>query len=164
MKNIILIGMPASGKSTIGSLLSNEINFEFYDADKYLEECENREISDIFSEDGEDYFRELETKYLEELSKKDGIIISTGGGAVKKEKNMEIVKKNGIVIFLNRKLENIAKENHEARPLLKNLDNLRKLYDERIKLYHKYSDIVVENDDNMEVIINRIVMALKGKI
>ena len=96
--------------------------------------------------------------------KKNGIIISTGGGAVKKEKNMEIVKKNGIVIFLNRNLESIAKENHEARPLLKNLDNLKNLYNERIKLYHKYSDIIVENDDDMEVIINRIVMALKGKI
>lgn len=164
MKNIILIGMPACGKSIIGSLLSNEIDFEFYDADKYLEESENREISDIFSEDGEDYFRELETKYLEELSKKEGIIISTGGGAVKKEKNMEIVKGNGIVIFLNRKLENIAKENHKNRPLLKNLDNLKKLYDERIKLYHKYSDIIIENDDDISVVVNRIVTTLKGKI
>ena len=164
MKNIILIGMPACGKSIIGSLLSNEIDFEFYDADKYLEESENREISDIFSEDGEDYFRELETKYLEELSKKEGIIISTGGGAVKKEKNMEIVKGNGIVVFLNRKLENIAKENHKNRPLLKNLDNLKKLYDERIKLYHKYSDIIIENDDDISVVVNRIVTTLKGKI
>ncbi|AMD95568.1 shikimate kinase [Leptotrichia sp. oral taxon 847] len=164
MKNIILIGMPACGKSIIGSLLSNEIDFEFYDADKYLEESENREISDIFSEDGEDYFRELETKYLEELSKKEGVIISTGGGAVKKEKNMEIVKGNGIVIFLNRKLENIAKENHKNRPLLKNLDNLKKLYDERIKLYHKYSDIIIENDDDISVVVNRIVTTLKGKI
>ena len=164
MKNIILIGMPACGKSIIGSLLSYEIDFEFYDADKYLEESENREISDIFSEDGEDYFRELETKYLEELSKKEGIIISTGGGAVKKEKNMEIVKGNGIVIFLNRKLENIAKENHKNRPLLKNLDNLKKLYDERIKLYHKYSDIIIENDDDISVVVNRIVTTLKGKI
>ena len=95
MKNIVLIGMPACGKSTIGYWLSKKINFPVLDADKYLEEKENRLISDIFSKEGEEYFRELETKYLKELSEKEGLIISTGGGAVKKKENIDILKKIG---------------------------------------------------------------------
>ena len=120
-RNIVLIGMPASGKSTIGKLLSKKINYEYYDVDKYLERKENVKISTLFSEKGEEYFRNLETKYLRELSQKNGIIISTGGGAVKREENMEILKEKGIVVFLSRKIEDIAKENHEARPLLKDI-------------------------------------------
>lgn len=164
MKNIVLIGMPACGKSTIGYWLSQKINYPFIDADKYLEEKENRIISDIFSKEGEAYFRELETKYLRELSKKQGIIISTGGGAVKKKENIDILKQNGIIIFLNRTIEDISKENHENRPLLQNIENLWKLYDERIKLYKKYADITIKNDDDIDVIVERIVSTLKGKI
>ena len=164
MKNIVLIGMPACGKSTIGYWLSKKINFPVIDADKYLEEKENRVISDIFSNEGEEYFRELETKYLKELSEKEGIIISTGGGAVKKKENIDILKQNGIVIFLNRGIADISKENHENRPLLQDIDNIQKLYDERIDLYRKYADIIIKNNDDMDVIVNRIITALKGKI
>ena len=70
MKNIVLIGMPACGKSTIGYWLSQKTNYPFFDADKHLEEKENRIISDIFSNEGEEYFRDLETKYLKELSER----------------------------------------------------------------------------------------------
>ena len=118
MKNIVLIGMPACGKSTIGYWLSKKIDYPLFDADKYLEEKENKIISDIFSNEGEEHFRELETKYLAELSEKEGIIISTGGGAVKKKENIDILKRNGIVVFLNREIADIYKENHENRPLL----------------------------------------------
>ena len=164
MKNIVLIGMPACGKSTIGYQLSKKIDYPLFDADKYLEEKENRVISDIFSNEGEEYFRELETKYLKELSEKNGIIISTGGGAVKKKENIDILKKNGIVVFLNREIADIYKENHEKRPLLKDINNIQKLYDERIDLYRKYADIIVKNNDEMDVIVDRIITALKGKL
>ena len=140
MRNIVLIGMPASGKSTIGKMLADEIEYKYFDADHHLEKQENRKISDIFAEDGEDYFRELETKYLEELS-----------------------KKSGIVIFLNRKIEDIAKENHKNRPLLQDINNLQKLYCERIDLYNKYADIVVENDDTLENVVKKIIKELKNK-
>ena len=155
-RNIVLIGMPASGKSTIGKLLAKKMNYEYYDADRYLERKENVKISTLFSEKGEEYFRNLETKYLKELSQKNGIIISTGGGAVKREKNMRILGKKGIIVFLNRKIEDIAKENHEARPLLQNIDNIYKLYDERIELYNRYSDIIVENDGTLKEVTDRI--------
>ena len=155
-RNIVLIGMPASGKSTIGKLLAKKMNYEYYDVDRYLERKENVKISTLFSEKGEEYFRNLETKYLKELSQKNGIIISTGGGAVKREKNMRILGKKGIIVFLNRKIEDIAKENHEARPLLQNIDNIYKLYDERIELYNRYSDIIVENDRTLKEVTDRI--------
>ena len=164
MKNIVLIGMPACGKSTIGYQLSKKIDYPLFDADKYLEEKENRVISDIFSNEGEEYFRELETKYLKELSEKNGIIISTGGGAVKKKENIDILKKNGIVVFLNREIADIYKENHEKRPLLKDINNIQKLYDERIDLYRKYADIIIKNNDEIDVIVDRIITALKGKL
>ena len=164
MKNIVLIGMPGCGKSTIGYRMSQKINYSFFDADKYLEEKENRIISDIFSKEGEEYFRKLETKYLKDLSKKEQIIISTGGGAVKKKENIDILKQNGIIIFLDRTIEDISKENHENRPLLQNIENLGKLYDERINLYRKYADIIIKNDDDMDVVTERIITALKGKL
>ncbi len=164
MKNIVLIGMPACGKSTIGYWLSQKIGYPLLDTDKYLEEKENRIISDIFSNEGEEYFRELETKYLKELSEKNGIIISTGGGAVKKKENIDILKKNGIVIFLNREINDISKENHKHRPLLQDINNIQKLYDERIDLYKKYSDIIIKNNDDMSIIVDRIITALKGKL
>ena len=164
MKNIVLIGMPACGKSTIGYWLSKKINYPFVDVDRYLEEKENRIISDIFSNEGEEYFRELETKYLKELSEKEGIIISTGGGAVKNKENIDILKENGIIVFLNRTIDDISRENHRNRPLLQNPDNIRKLYDERIKLYRRYADIIIKNDDSIDVIVERIITSLKGKI
>lgn len=163
MKNIVLIGMPASGKSTIGKMLADKIKHEYYDADNYLEKRENREISDIFAKDGEDYFRNLETKYLDELSQKENVIISTGGGAVKRKENIDLLKKKGIVIFLNRKIEDIAKENHKNRPLLQDINNLQKLYFERIDLYNRYADIVVENDDTLENVVKKIIKELENK-
>ncbi len=156
MKNIILIGMPASGKSTVGKFLSKKNGYDYYDADKYLENMENIRISDIFKEKGEEHFRTLETKYLRELSEKEGIIISTGGGAVKKKENMDILRENGIVVFLNRSIEDIAKENHEHRPLLQDIGNIKKLYEERIKLYNMYADIVVENVGTLEEVVEKV--------
>ena len=164
MKNIVLIGMPACGKSTIGYQLSKKIDYPLFDADKYLEEKENKIISDIFSNEGEEHFRELETKYLAELSEKEGIIISTGGGAVKKKENIDILKRNGIVVFLNREIADIYKENHENRPLLQDINNIQKLYDERIDLYRKYADIIIKNNDDMDIIVDRIITALSGKL
>ncbi|MDO5089064.1 MAG: shikimate kinase [Leptotrichiaceae bacterium] len=161
MKNIVLIGMPASGKSTIGKMLAKKIKYEHYDVDRYLEMKENKRISTIFSEEGEKYFRDLETKYIKELSQKNGVVISTGGGAVKKNKNMEEMKKNGVIIFLSRKVEDIAKENHKYRPLLQNTENIRKLYEERIELYNMYADITVENNNTLRKITDRIAEILK---
>ena len=163
MKNIILIGMPASGKTTIGKLLAKKIKYEHYDADRYLEKKEKTRVTNIFSERGEEHFRNLEEKYLKELSEKKGIIISTGGGAVKRKENMDELKKNGIIIFLSRKIEDIAKENHKYRPLLQKTENINKIYAERIDLYNKYADIIVENDDTLYKVTDKIAEILKER-
>ena len=163
MKNIILIGMPASGKTTIGKLLAKKIKYKHYDADRYLEEKEKTRVTNIFSERGEEHFRNLEEKYLKELSEKKGIIISTGGGALKKKENMDELKKNGIIIFLSRKIEDIAKENHKYRPLLQKTENISKIYAERIDLYNKYADIIVENDDTLYKVTDKIAEILKER-
>ena len=102
MKNIILIGMPASGKTTISELLAEKLDMYWYDVDVYLEEKEGKLIKEIFSLHGEDHFRELEEKYTKELANKENIIISTGGGVIKRESNIENLKKNGVIIFIDR--------------------------------------------------------------
>ena len=157
MKNIVLIGMPASGKTTISELLAEKLEMEKYDVDVYLEEKEGRLIKDIFSEFGEEHFRDLEEKYTNELSEKNGIIISTGGGVVKRKKNIENLKKNGIVIFLDREPEEIAKEDHTLRPLLQDIANIEKLYGERYHLYEGYSDYIVKNNSSLEQVVETII-------
>ena len=83
---------------------------------------------------------------------------------LKKKENIDILKKNGIIIFLNREINDISKENHKHRPLLQDINNIQKLYDERIDLYKKYSDIIIKNNDDMSIIVDRIITALKGKL
>lgn len=161
MKNIVLIGMPASGKTTISELLAEKLGMEKYDVDVYLEEKEEKLIKDIFSEFGEEYFRDLEEKYTHELSEKKGIIISTGGGVIKREKNIENLKKNGIVIFLDREPEEIAKEDHTLRPLLQDIANIEKLYGERYNLYKDYADYTVKNNSSLEQVIETIIKIIK---
>ena len=128
-----------------------------------MEEKEKTRVTNIFSERGEEHFRNLEEKYLKELSEKKGIIISTGGGAVKRKENMDELKKNGIIIFLSRKIEDIAKENHKYRPLLQKTENISKIYAERIDLYNKYADIIVENDDTLYKVTDKIAEILKER-
>jgi Shikimate kinase len=118
-KNIVLIGMPGCGKTTIGKELSNMLNLEFCDIDEYIVTTQGKQISEIF-ENGEEHFREIETKAVEEVSKTFPKIVSTGGGAVKRVKNIEILRENGIIIFINRPIENIASDvDIKSRPLLK---------------------------------------------
>ena len=161
MKNIVLIGMPASGKTTISELLAEKLEMEKYDSDVYLEEMEGRQIKDIFSEFGEEYFRDLEEKYTNELSEKNSIIISTGGGVIKRKKNIENLKKNGIVIFLDRDPSEIAKEDHTLRPLLQDTANIEKLYGERYHLYKGYADYIVKNNSSLDQVIETIIKIIK---
>ena len=163
MKNIILIGMPASGKTTISELLAEKLDMYWYDVDVYLEEKEGKLIKEIFSLHGEDHFRELEEKYTKELANKENIIISTGGGVIKRESNIENLKKNGVIIFIDRDVEEISKEDHSDRPLLQDIKNIEKLYDERFHLYNKYADYVIKNNDSLEIAVKTII-DLWGKV
>lgn len=146
MKNIVLIGMPGCGKSTFGKRLAKKMGRSFYDADTVLEEREARTIKDFFAE-SEDAFRAAETRTLAYLAELEGVVIATGGGAVKRAENMELMKRKGVVFFLDRKPEQILGNiEGDARPLLAaDKKRIFKLYEERIDLYRKYADKIITN-------------------
>ncbi len=156
-KNIVLIGMPGSGKTTVGELLSELLNLELYDVDQFLEKMEDKSIAEIF-ESGEKYFRDIETKAIETIISKNNIIISTGGGTIKSYHNMEMLKKNGLIIFINRPLMDIIEDvDIENRPLLKNgKEKMYELYHERYNLYKKYCDYEIINDKDISLVIDQI--------
>lgn len=127
-----------SGKSTVGKLLADKTSRDFVDVDKLIEEREKMKIKDIFEKKGELYFRELEKKYLQELLNTQNLVVSTGGGLGADAENMNQMKKNGIVIWLDLNLNTILEriKNDENRPLLNQpLDKIKKLFDERKKVY-----------------------------
>ncbi len=149
--NVVLIGMPGSGKTTIGKRLSQELNLEFVDIDAEIEKKYGK-ISEIFSEHGEECFRKIESEVVKEFSLKTGVVISTGGGVVLNSKNMDRLAHNGKIYFINRDLQKLAKDN---RPLSNSL-GLENIYNNRINLYKKYNDLMVDNNGNLTNAINLI--------
>lgn len=148
-KNIVLIGMPGCGKTTIGKVIAKELSMKFYDMDDYIEKKTNQKISELF-EKGEEYFRDIESSVCEELAKKESSIISTGGGVIKRKENIDFLKKNGVIIFIDRPVDNIIGDvDISRRPLLKEgKEKVLKLYEERYSLYKTHADkIVINNSD-----------------
>ena len=156
-KSITLIGLPGCGKTTVGNLLSHKLKYKFIDMDYYIEEKQGKTIIELFK-NGEDYFRNIETETCRELGEKERTIISSGGGVIKKAINIEYLKKNSIVVFIDRPVENILGDIEvEKRPLLANgKEVLYKLYDERYDLYKEYCDYRVENTGSLEEVVNKI--------
>ena len=146
-KNIVLIGMPGCGKTTLGKILNKELSMEFYDMDNYIERKTDKKISELF-EKGENYFRDIESLACEELSKNKNVIISTGGGVIKRKENIDFLKENGIVIFIDRSVDDIIGDvDISKRPLLKEgKEKVLKLYEERYLLYKNYADEIVVNN------------------
>lgn len=155
---IYLIGMPGSGKSTVGKKLANKINYQYIDMDEYIENKLNKKIPLIFSEDGEAYFRLKEKEVLNDFLLLDNVIISTGGGVIKDKSNKDLM--NGKIIFIDVDLsilENRLK-NDNTRPLLK-VKTVKELYDERIDNYNYFYNLRVENikiDDCVNDIIKEL--------
>lgn len=154
MKNIVLIGMPGSGKSTFGRRLARELGLAFYDADDVLEAREARSIKSFFAE-SEAAFRAAETRTLKYLATLDGAVIATGGGAVKRGQNMQLLKQSGVVVFIDRPPQKILDcIEGDARPLLAaDKQRIFTLYDERIDLYRQYADYVVDNNQSKESVL-----------
>ena len=156
--NIILVGMPGCGKTTIGQMIAKRLDYDFCDLDEYIVEKENMSIDKMF-EKGEDYFRDIESSGVRDIIKMKETVISTGGGVIKRHENIEILQKNGFIIFIDRPIENIISDvDTDSRPLLKEgKDRLYKLLDERYDLYQECCNIEVINDCELDVLIDKIV-------
>jgi shikimate kinase len=157
-KNIVFIGTPGCGKTTIGKIVAKRLLLPFCDVDEYIERTEGKSIKDIFI-NGEVYFRKIESAAIKEISKTCSLVISTGGGAIKIPENMEVLRNNSIIIFLNRPVENIVADIAvSARPLLADgPSKVYELYRERYPLYKKYCDYEIHNDKSISVVVDELV-------
>ena len=156
MENIILIGMPGCGKSTIGRKLADALGKEFVDADQALEAHFRRPITDIIPQDGEPAFRAMETEILSMLGKRSGLVIATGGGCVTQERNYPLLHQNGTILWLKRDLEKLPTH---GRPLSQK-NKLADLYQVRQPLYEAFADVVIDNDGDASHTIQQILEAL----
>ena len=143
-QNIILTGMPGSGKSTVGKLIDID-GFKFIDTDTEIEKRCGCTIKDLITTKGEEYFRNLESEVIGDISAKNSQIISTGGGAVLREENVRLLKQNGKLFFIDAKFDRLCAS--ETRPLSNTQEKLAKLYDARINIYKNTADIIVPDMD-----------------
>ncbi|OGW37650.1 MAG: shikimate kinase [Nitrospirae bacterium RBG_13_39_12] len=167
MKNIVLTGFMGSGKTEVGRELARLLNMELIDVDTEIEKSEKISINDIFKKFGEPRFREVETEMIIKISENENVIISTGGGAVLKRENMDILKKTGIIICLSATAETILKRtsNNTDRPLLKvgnPLERIKELLNFRKPFYEK-ADIIIDTEEKTPLqIAEEIVEKIKG--
>ncbi len=156
-KNIVLIGMPGSGKSTIGKMLSKKLGLRLIDCDEIIEKKSGKSIPKIFK-DGEEAFRNIEEEVLKDTIMEKRCIISTGGGAIKREENIFSMKYNGTIYFIDRDIDKIYNDirGNTQRPLVEKKDQLIKLYNDRKDIYREVCDYLIDNNGNIEDAINRI--------
>lgn len=149
--NIVLVGMPGSGKTVIGKKLAEKLDMRFLDTDTLIEEkADNKKVMDIIKNDGQKVFRALEKNQIKSLEFTKGSIISTGGGSVEEKDNRKILRKNSIVFYIERDISKLETKN---RPLS---TNLNEIFDKRDKLYRLVSDEIVFNDE-VEDTVNQII-------
>lgn len=150
-KRVVLVGPMGAGKSTIGRMLAKEIGYRFLDSDRIIEERCGANIPWIFDVEGEDGFRQRETAMLRELAEEEGTVLATGGGAVMRAENRELLKKASVVVYLRTSIEQQVERTRKDRnrPLLQNDDPeavLRNLFAIRDPIYTELADIVMHTD------------------
>ena len=162
--NIVLIGMPGSGKTTIGRRIAKQLNYEFYEMDDTVVSLAGKSIPALF-EEGEQVFRDWETEACRHLAQKQHAVIACGGGAVLREQNMELLKQSGVVYYLDRPVERIAGDIRlSTRPLLKQgKERLYQLYRERAELYENAADEIVSNEGAVKQTMQRLIDSIKRR-
>ena len=162
--NIVLIGMPGSGKTTIGKIVANALGREFCDTDGEFVKS-NGAIADYFNSNGEAAFRDKESEIVSELGAKNGLVIATGGGAILRAENVKHLKQNGIVFFLDREVENIIPTSD--RPLGSDREAIRKRYEERYPIYCSAADIKVDSNRDVNTVaadIEKAFNSMEGQV
>lgn len=168
--NIYLCGFMGCGKSTVGKLLAEKLSMEFIDMDEAIENFCGMTIPEIFSSFGEEGFRERETEICRRLSERDSLIVACGGGAVLRNKNVDIIKnKGGHIVFLRVPEENLIKRlrsDPTPRPVIKDKNDgeILEIYRSRLPKYISAAEIIVDCCENPEENAERIIISIKGKI
>lgn len=167
--NIVLIGLPACGKSTIGKILAEELGYDFIDTDLLIEKISKTSIPDIFEKQGEDAFRNIETNTINTLLYESNNVIAIGGGAYERSENRDLLRKIGSTFYLLTPIDillNRLKEDDNSRPLFKNSDIFAKLQELQAKRHPNFllADYVIDtNNCSIENVINNIKRIINGK-
>ena len=159
MENIILIGMPGCGKSTIAALLAAKLGRKSVDADETIVQLAGKSIPEIFAQDGEAEFRRIETQALSQLGMQSGLIIATGGGCVTQERNYPLLHQNGTIFWLERELDLLPTE---GRPLSQ-ANKLTDMYKIRKPMYERFADFCIDNNGNAVDTVAQILANLEVK-
>ncbi len=157
MQNIVLIGMPGCGKSTIGAVLAKKLNRVLVDADERIVSLAGKSIPEIFAQDGETVFRSWETKALEETGKQSGYVLATGGGCVTRQENYPLLHQNGTIVYLRRDISLLPKD---GRPLSQK-NSLDAMYQTRRPLYEAFADFTADNNGTPEDTVKAILACLE---
>ena len=145
MQNLILIGMPGCGKSTVGKALARKLGRRFVDADEEIT-ARIGDIPQFFADHGEDAFRKVETEVLSDLGRQSGLVLATGGGCVTRQENYPLLHQNGKIIWVRRDLDRLPTS---GRPVSQR-DGVQAIYDARKPLYERFADMIVENNGTVE--------------
>ncbi len=157
-ENIVLVGMPGSGKTTLGKILARKLGKDFVDTDCEIVKTDGRGIPEIFAKDGEAFFRKVESDVIKSVSARQGCVIATGGGAVLNPVNVDLLKENGRVVFVDRPLESILPTSD--RPLSSDREALEKRYNERYGIYSSCCNIHAKCGDDIDQNISLILKEL----
>ena len=160
MKNIILIGMPSCGKSTCGVVLAKTINKGFVDTDLLIQQREGKKLQEIINTHGNEYFRKVEEEVLCDYDGRDSVV-ATGGSAVYYERAMAHLKENGVIVYIRVSLETVLRRLNNIKTRGVTLEKgmtLSDLYEERVPLYEKYADVIVDGDQcTIEELIEQMI-------
>ncbi len=158
-ENIVLIGMPSSGKSTVGKRIASLLGRDFYDSDEEILPLLGMPINDYFALNGEAPFREFEKQVIAELSKKSGAVIATGGGVALFSENTERLRRNGVIVFLDRSPEKLLAT--PDRPLSNDPEKLMRRYRERYGVYKREASVHISADGSVDEVARKVTEALK---